>query len=363
MNLKALIRKEVLSQTAYPAETPSCRIKLDANENPFTLPTSLKDSILEAMKKIDLNRYPEPGSHRLRTRFAQYYGVERNMLMIGNGSDELIHTLCTTLTGQPLDVIVPLPTFAMYRISALNNGHRVIAVPLDASFDLDVDVILPHLATTKAAAAATLIFLSYPNNPTGNCFSEQKIKVIIEQSSGIVVVDEAYFPFSGKTFLTFLKRYENLVILRTLSKIGLAAMRIGFLIGPASLIHELDKVRLPYNLNTLSQVAADFYLDNEATFLKQAGEIISMREELFAALKEMKGVHPYPSEANFIFFSCDFDVDSVYDNLMEKGILIKNFPAPGITRNCMRVTVGNREENDEFLAALKGIIAKVRRVV
>ncbi|MDI6775886.1 MAG: histidinol-phosphate transaminase [Syntrophales bacterium] len=360
MNLKNLIREEVLSQMAYPAEAPSCKIKLDANENPFTLPTPLKDSIFEAMKKIDLNRYPEPGSHRLRTRFAGYYGVEEDMLMIGNGSDELIHILCTALTGQTLDVIIPVPTFAMYSISALNNGHRVIGVPLDASFDLDVDAILRHLATTKTTP---LIFLSYPNNPTGNCFSQQKIEAIIEQSTGIVVVDEAYFPFSGKTFLPFLNRYENLVILRTLSKIGLAAMRIGFLIGPASLIHELDKVRLPYNLNALSQVVAGFYLDNEATFLKQAEEIINMREELFKALKEMEGVHPYPSEANFIFFSCDFDVDSVYNNLLAKGILIKNFNAPGIMRNCMRVTVGNREENEEFLAALKGIIAKVRRVV
>ena len=360
MNLKNLIRKEILSQMAYPAEAPSCKIKLDANENPFMLPTSLKESIFEAMKKIDLNRYPEPGSHRLRDRFAGYYGVEGDMLMIGNGSDELIHILCTALTGQTLDVIIPVPTFAMYSISALNNGHRVIGVPLDASFDLDLNAILRHLAQTKAHP---LIFLGYPNNPTGNCFNQQKIEAIIEQSTGIVVVDEAYSPFSGKTFLPFLNRYENLVILRTLSKVGLAAMRIGFLIGPASLIHELDKVRLPYNLNALSQVAAAFYLDNKATFLKQTEEIISMREELLEALKEMEGVYPYPSEANFILFSCDFDVDSVYNNLMEKDILIKNFNAPGITRNCMRVTVGNYEENEKFLAALKDILTKVRRVV
>lgn len=360
MNLKDLIRKEVLSQTAYPAETLSCRIKLDANENPFTLPPPLKDGIFEAMKKIDLNRYPEPGSHRLRARFAQHYEVERDMLMIGNGSDELIHTLCTAMAGRALDVIVPVPTFAMYKISALNNGHRVIGVPLNTSFDLDLGVILEHLATTKAA---TLVFLSYPNNPTGNCFNQQKIKTIIEQSPGIVVVDEAYFPFCRKTFLPFLKRYENLVILRTLSKIGLAAMRIGFLIGPPSLIHELDKVRLPYNLGALSQVAAGFYLDHEAAFLKQAEEITKNREELFEALKQMEGVHPWPSEANFIFFSCDFDVDSVYNNLIEEDILIKNFNAPGIMRNCMRVTVGNHEENEEFLAALNNTIAKVRRVV
>ena len=360
MNFKDLIRKEILSQTAYPAQVPACKIRLDANENPFTLPASLKNGIFEAMKKIELNRYPEAGSHRLRARFAEYYGVEEDMLMIGNGSDELIQILCTALTGQIMDVIIPVPTFAMYRISALNNGHRVIGVPLDASFDLDLDVILSHLATTKTTP---LIFLSYPNNPTGNCFSRQKIETILEQAKGIVVVDEAYSPFSGKSFLPFLSRYENLVILKTLSKVGLAAMRIGFLVGPAPLIHELDKVRLPYNINALSQVAAGFYLDNEKTFLEQTEEIIGMREELFEALKEVEGIHPYPSEANFIFFSCDFDLDSVYSTFLEKGILIKAFNTPGIAERCMRVTVGNHKENEEFLAALKNIVLKVRGVI
>jgi histidinol-phosphate aminotransferase len=359
MNIKDMIREEVLSQTAYPAETMSCRIKLDANENPFTLTPSLRETLFEAMQKVDLNRYPEAGSYQLRDRFARHYGVERDMLMIGNGSDELINNLCTALTGRALDVIVPVPTFAMYRISALNNGHRVISIPLNASFDLHVDAILEHTAATKAV----LIFLSYPNNPTGNCFNEQKIKTIIKQSRGIVVVDEAYFHFSGKTFLPLLSKNENLVILRTLSKIGLAAMRIGFLIAAPLLIHELDKVRLPYNINALSQVAAGFYLDNESAFLKQVEEVTKNREKLFKALKGMGGVHPWPSEANFIFFSCDFDVDGVYNNLIEEGIMVKNFNAPGITRNCMRVTVGNLEENEEFLAALNKAIVKVRRVV
>ncbi|MDO8784862.1 MAG: aminotransferase class I/II-fold pyridoxal phosphate-dependent enzyme, partial [Syntrophales bacterium] len=287
MNLKDMIRTEVLAQTAYPAETISCRIKLDANENTFVLSPSLRESIFEAMKTVDLNRYPEPGSHRLRARFARHYGVGQEMIMIGNGSDELINILCTALTGHALDVIVPVPTFTMYKISALNNGHRVVAIPLNASFDLDADAVLEHFATTKAA---TLIFLSYPNNPTGNCFNEQKIKTIIEQSRGIVVVDEAYFHFSGKTLLPLLNKYENLIILRTLSKIGLAAMRIGFLMANPSLIHELDKVRLPYNLSALSQVVAGFYLENEAAFLNQAEEIIQNRKKLFEILKRMEGV-------------------------------------------------------------------------
>jgi histidinol-phosphate aminotransferase len=250
--------------------------------------------------------------------------------------------------------MIPVPTFAMYRISALNSGLRVAAVPLDKEFDLD----LPALQDRMAAHPPALTFLAWPNNPTGNCFRREKIEAILKAASGIVVVDEAYFHFSGKTFLPEFDRYENLVILRTLSKVGLAAMRIGLLIGPPALVHELHKVRLPYNLNSLSQAAAGFYLDEEEAFLQQAAEIRRGRGDLFSALGALPGVHPRPTDANFIFFSCDFDTDRVYKRLMERGILIKNFNSPGTMRGCMRVTVGTREENQEFLDVLKDILAK-----
>jgi histidinol-phosphate aminotransferase len=172
-----------------------------------------------------------------------------------------------------------------------------------------------------------------------------------------VVVDEAYFHFSGQTFLP-LGRYENLVVLRTLSKVGFAAMRVGLLIGPTELVHELHKVRLPYNLNTMSQAAAGFYLDHEEAFLKQAETIRGWRDELFTAMKGIPGVRPRPTDANFIFFDCDLDTDRVYARLMERGILIKNFNAPGTMRNCMRVTVGTREENAMFVEVLQDIITK-----
>jgi histidinol-phosphate aminotransferase len=227
-------------------------------------------------------------------------------------------------------------------------------VPLNASFDLDLGAMLSRIATN----APVLTFLSYPNSPTSNCFSEKSVAAIVEASTGIVVVDEAYGSFAGKTCLRLLKKYDNLVILKTLSKVGLAAMRIGFLIGSPPLVRELDKVRLPYNINALSQVAAGFYLDHIDTFLGQTSEIIASREELLRSLGKIAGLHPFPSDANFIFFSCDFDTDNIYSTLARKGILIKNLNSPGVLKNCMRVTVGSREENEEFLKVLKKILQK-----
>ncbi len=354
MDIRALIREEVLAQRAYPVETTPCRIKLDANENPLAIPARLREKFARLLASIDLNRYPEAGSVALTSRFAEAFGVKADRILIGNGSDELIQILCAALARPGAEAMIPVPTFAMYRISSLNYGLRVAAVPLDEKFDLD----LPALQERMAAHPPALTFLAWPNNPTGNCFSRERVEAILKAASGIVVVDEAYFHFSGKTFLPDFERYENLVILRTLSKVGLAAMRIGLLVGPPALVHELHKVRLPYNLNALSQAAAGFYLDEEEAFLEQAVQIRRWRGELFSALEALPGIHPRPTDANFIFFSCDFDADRVYRQLMARGILIRNFNSPGTMQGCMRVTVGTREENQEFLDVLKDILAK-----
>ncbi len=354
MDVRTLIKREVREQEGYRADMTPYRTRMDANESPFSLPPLLKRKLFKEMKNVALNRYPEPGAPLIRKRFAGHYGVSHDMIMIGNGSDELIQILCTALVSSSSSVMVPTPTFVMYGIIASTTGHRVAEVPLTASFDLDLDAMLTRIS----ADAPVLTFISYPNSPTSNCFSENSIAAMVEASPGIVVVDEAYGGFAGKTFLPLLKKYDNLVILKTLSKVGLAAMRIGFLIGSPILVHELDKVRLPYNINTLSQVAAGFYLDHIDVFLGQTREIIAGREELQSALGKIVGIHPYPSDANFIFFSCDFDTDNIYSILAQEGILVKNLNSPGVLKNCMRVTVGNREENEEFLKVLKKILLK-----
>ncbi|HPK53282.1 MAG TPA: histidinol-phosphate transaminase [Smithellaceae bacterium] len=352
MKLQDLVSKEIFKQNGYQAPELSGAIKLDANENPFGLRKNLQKELLAEFGKISLNRYPAAGAPELRERFASYYGVHKDMIMLGNGSDELIQLLCLTFKGKIKGVMVPVPTFSMYKIISINTGNKMAEVPLNKNFDLDVAAMMDRIKSNFPA----VIYLSYPNSPTGNCFSKSKIEAIIKKTPGIVVVDEAYASFSGATLLPLLKKYDNLVILKTLSKLGLAAMRLGFLIGNKELLAEIDKVRLPYNVNSLSQAAAGFFLDHQAEFSKQVAEIVERREELYRGLKDIAGVRPWPSRANFIFFSCAFDSDRIYTQLAARGIVVKNLQGHPLTGNCIRVTVGTRQENAAFLTALKDII-------
>ena len=357
MIIKDLIAKEIFEQSGYtaPAYSPDIRIRLDANENPFRLQEPLKKKLLEEMGRIDFNRYPVAGSPGLRERFAKYFGVDQDMVMPGNGSDELIQILCLTLKGNINGVLVPVPTFVMYKIIAINTGNKVIEVPLDSNFDIDSEAMLSKIATNFPA----LVFLSYPNSPTGNLFSRDKIEAILQKTPGVVVVDEAYGAFAGDTLVPLLKKYDNLIILKTLSKLGMASMRVGFLIGNKDIIAELDKVRLPYNINSLSQIAGNFFLNYQMEFVGQIQEVVKRREELYQALKEIKGINPYRSLANFIYFSCIFDSDRIYANLTAAGIYVKNLNKPPQMTNCMRVTVGNLEENAAFIKALKSGISEL----
>jgi len=355
----SIFRKEVRAQQAYPIEDIACPVKLDANENPYLLPLTVRRRFWKRLQAIPLNRYPEAGSPEVLKRFALYFGVDRDMIMVGNGSDELIGILCTAVGGEGTSVMVPVPTFPMYRISAQNNGHKVLSIPLNENFDLDVAKMLDAMEKESPS----LIFISYPNNPTGNCFCRSHIEEIIRHSRGIVVVDEAYYPFSGMTFIEDMKKHENLVILRTLSKVGLAAMRLGFLLGSPEVIDQLNKVRLPYNLNALSQMAALFYLEEEDIFIRQVKKIGREKDRLFKGLKSIDGIVPYPSDANFIFFGCTYHTNSVYTKLIKGGVLVKPFEPPGGVSGNFRVTVGTRNENEIFLKELKSIVAEVRGVI
>lgn len=342
MDIKKFVRPNIRSLSAYEAKDIPCKVKLDANESPY----GFKDA-LKVVKSINTNRYPDPAAKELKKLVSMELRLRTENIMHGNGSDELIYYLITTFGGP---VLYPVPTFSMYGIISQAFGEKRIAIPLDKEFDLELEKILKAIKKQKPK----LIFLSSPNNPTGNCFSSDRILKIIEVSNGIVVVDEAYQPFaSDKGFMPMLKDYKNLVIMRTLSKIGLAGLRVGFLIADGEIINEVNKVRLPFNLNSLSQAVAVKVLKNKKALKSYIKSIISERGRLFSEMAKIKGIKPYPSEANFILFRVK-EPDKIYKRLLKKGILVRNMN--GVVNNCLRVTVGTPEENRIFLNAMKEVI-------
>jgi len=353
IGIKKLVRSNVHSLKAYSAKEIPCKIKLDANESPYSA-FSVQRSAFSVEKIFQtLNRYPDPEAKTLKGIIAKNIKLKPENILLGNGSDELIYYLITTFGGP---VLYPVPTFSMYGIISQALGEKGIAIPLDKEFDLDFDRIFKAIKREKPK----LIFLSSPNNPTGNCFSAERILKIIEASSfvtrhsSLVVVDEAYQPFSSeKGFLPLLKDYENLVIMRTLSKIGLAGLRVGFLIADTEIVSEVNKVRLPFNLNSFSQAVATEALKNKRTTKSYIKSIISERGRLFNKLAGINGIMPYPSEANFILFKVK-NSDKVYQKLLKKGVLVRNMK--GVVNGCLRVTVGTKNENDSFLKALKEVI-------
>ncbi|MBM4135455.1 MAG: histidinol-phosphate transaminase [Nitrospira sp.] len=347
MDIKKFVRPNIRSLTPYKAKEIPCKVKLDANESPYVFKDALK-----VLKSIKTNRYPDPEAKTLKKLISKYFTVSPESILQGNGSDELIYYLITTFGGP---VLYPIPTFSMFGIITQAIGEKRIEIPLDEEFDLDMDRILKAIRKERPK----LIFLSSPNNPTGNCFSSERILKIIDVTSAlstqhsarsIVVVDEAYQPFSSrKGFLPLLKDYENLVIMRTLSKIGLAGLRVGFLIADEEIIREVNKVRLPFNLNSLSQKVAIEVLKERKTMQSHIRSIASERRRLFQEMTKISSIRPYPSEANFILFRVK-DSDRVYKDLLSKGVLVRNMK--GVVDGCLRVTVGTPEENKTFLKVL-----------
>lgn len=342
MDIRRLVKKEVASLRAYQAKEIPCRVKLDANESPYGFAESLT-----ALKKIRTNRYPDPEAKALKAVLAKDLGVKPQNLLQGNGSDELIYYLIATFGGT---VLYPVPTFSMYGIISQALGEKKREIPLDRDFDIDLD---PMIAAVRKERPK-LVFLSSPNNPTGNCFSSEKILKIIAESKGLVVVDEAYQPFaSEKGFVPLLRDYKNLVIMRTLSKIGLAALRFGFIIADEAIIEEVNKVRLPFNVNALSQAVAVEALKKKKALKAAIQEIAAERDRMFLAMENIKGVTPFPSEANFILFRVR-EPQKVYGRLLDNGILVRDIS--NAVSGCLRVTVGTPKENVLFLRALAKVI-------
>jgi len=344
-----LVRPSVRALKAYHIDEAKVRIKLDAMENPFPLPAQVRDEVVRAIRRAMVNRYPDPAARQLIRSIAAVWRLKPDQVLLGNGSDELIQNIVIAFGGP---VLTPTPSFAMYDITPRALSQDVVTVPLTREFDLDADAVIAKAKKT----GARVIFLACPNNPTGNRYSDAAVRKVLENVQAAVVIDEAYFSFSGKSFLRWLGRHPNMIILRTLSKIGLAGLRVGVLTASPAVIAELNKVRLPYNINVLSQAAAVTALKYWSVLDRQIGTLIAERKKLYQALLRTPGITPFPSETNFLLLWIERDATKVFRELQKRGILVKNLDRPGPLKNCLRVTIGTPEENTKFLKEIRSIL-------
>ncbi|MCH8156815.1 MAG: histidinol-phosphate transaminase [Nitrospinae bacterium] len=349
VDLMSLVQGKVRSLKPYQMENINCAVKLHANENPFPPPEELLNGFNESLKKFQLNRYPDPDSRALKESIANRLNVKVENLVVGNGSDELILLLLQIFCNGETAVTFPDPTFAMYGIIAQGLGVKACSFPLDDRWDFDAESFLK----TAKDNGSRIVFLSYPNNPTGNCFSEDQVRQVIERFDGIVVVDEAYYDFSRKSFIGEIGKHNNLVILRSLSKIGLAGLRVGFGVADPVIVDQLNKVRLPYNSNTVSQTLAEYLLRHFDPVQKQIDTILEERDRMILQLVQFDALTVFPSDSNFILFRTR--QPDLFQQLMDNGILVRNLSSHPRLTDCLRVTVGTREENDRFLATLASL--------
>ncbi|WP_163835200.1 histidinol-phosphate transaminase [Spartinivicinus ruber] len=349
------IRPDIQSLKAYQVADASGLIKLDAMENPYTWSDSLKKQWLEQMQNQSFNRYPDPQGKVVVDGLKEAFGIESHHdVLLGNGSDELIQIIIAALATDDLTVLSPEPSFVMYEMIAKFLRVNYVGVPLGKDFKLDLTAMLDAIETHQPG----VVFLAQPNNPTGNLFGEEKVRRVIEAAPGLVVVDEAYLAFADSNALKLLSDYSNLVVMRTLSKVGLAGLRLGFLVGHPGWITELNKVRLPYNINQLTQASAQFALANYDQLAKQITQLVTDREQLYKSLQQLDGITVWPSQANFILFQSDkIPARELHQSLVEEGILIKCLDgAHPLLTDCLRVTIGTPEENSVFLKALAKLL-------
>ncbi|TNF92897.1 MAG: histidinol-phosphate transaminase, partial [Gammaproteobacteria bacterium] len=352
------VRPAVQEMSAYHVADASGMIKLDAMENPYPLPADLKQDWLALLAQVEINRYPDPAANELKVELRRAFALpDTSGLMLGNGSDELIQILVQALGGHERTILAPEPSFVMYRLIAAMNGMRYVGVNLqDKNFALD----LPSLLRAIDKHQPALVFIANPNNPTGNIHSLHQLRELADHCPGLLIIDEAYAPFTDITALSLVDEFAHVMVMRTVSKMGLAGLRLGYMIGNTQWIEQLEKVRLPYNINALTQVSAKFALKHKSVLDEQARQICRDREMLLQSLSDFTGVTAFSSQANFILFRViEGSGVSVFETLKSEGVLIKNLHGthPALS-NCLRVTVGTPEENQAFTKALQHALSQ-----
>ncbi len=355
--LAARIRRDVQSMHAYAIQDAAGMVKLDAMENPHRLPPELQAELGRRLGALALNRYPDGRVNDLRAALADYAQLPPGFdLMLGNGSDELISLLALACDVPGAVILAPVPGFVMYAMSAQLQGLQFVGVPLTADFELDLPAMLQAIEAHRPAVT----YLAYPNNPTANLWDADAIEAIVEAvgaQGGLVVMDEAYQPFASRSYLDRIDRHGHVLLMRTLSKFGLAGIRLGYLMGPKALIAEIDKVRPPYNVSVLNCECALFALAHQDVFAAQARDLVAEREKLLAALQALPGVRSFPSQANMVLVRIEGEGEratQVFDGMKARKVLVKNVSKMHpLLANCLRLTVGTAGENRQMLQALQ----------
>jgi histidinol-phosphate aminotransferase len=349
-----VIRPEIQAMHAYPVADATGLVKLDLMESPYGLPPELAAEVGRIVSQLSLNRYPVPTAQRLRALIREVMEVPAGCdVLLGNGSDECIQYITATVAKEGAVVMAPAPSFAMFSMHAFFYRLRFVGVPLREDFTFDADAFLAAMAKEKPA----LVWIAYPNNPTGNAFPVADIERILRAAPGLVVIDEAYQPFAGGTFMPRLAEFENMVVMRTVSKIGMAGLRLGYVCGRPEWITAFNKARSPFNINVVTEAVAIKLLENKNVLDAQAVKVLAERERLRPELARMAGITVYPSVANFFLGRGEGPAGTgtrVFDRLKEQGVLVRNFSGglPAL-ENCLRLSIGTPDENRILIAALR----------
>ncbi len=354
------VRPEILAASRYETPPTEGLVKLDAMENPFQWPPQLGDAWRKEMAQVSLNRYPDGHPAQLEAEVRRLFELPADYgILFGNGSDEIIQMLATAVRGPCRALLTTAPSFSMYEVIARLVGLPFVGVAAQPEdFALREEAFLQALESNNPA----LVLLARPNNPTGRQEPKELVRRILEARAGPVVLDEAYAPFAGEDCLDLLENYENLLILRTFSKLGLAGLRIGFLVGHAAWIAQLQKVRLPYNVGVLTQITACFALRHYELLRQQCNEICRLREEQYQALGRLPGLQVWPSRANFLLLRTASSGVRVFEELRRRKVLVRCLHGSHpLLRDCLRVTVGAEEENHRLLEELGAVLGESKK--
>ncbi len=348
------VKPQVVKVPAYTLHAYEAEIKLNQNENPFDFPEDLKEETFRLFRRRQWSRYPDFVPDSLRQQLSEFAGWQKDGVLVGNGSNELLQATLMVLINGRTRVAIPSPTFTVYRLISTVLGAKVIHIPLNPDMSYNVD----KLISVSRESGAGVLIVNTPNNPTGSVLKDDGLERILQQFPGFVLLDEAYYEFWGHTALRFLKNYPRLIISRTFSKaMGMASLRVGYLLADPAIAEQISKAKLPYNVNQFSLTAAEVALKNIERFQPAIEAVLKERARLGGELAEIKGLKVYPTEANFFLVEVAAKPHAVFEDLYRQGILIRDVSSYPMLSSCLRISVGTPAENDRLLLALRASLA------